>query len=98
MLTLRDPKPALLLIVDSEETFLAKIQVQAMPLNILPTRACLHLSQGSADKINAYEKVSGSFLIARYNTSEVFSVIEEALFKVALGIERKVAVALNLAI
>ena len=48
--------------------------------------------------MNACEKVSGSFLIARCNASEVFDVIEEAFYKIALGIERKVAVALNLAI
>jgi hypothetical protein len=48
--------------------------------------------------MNACEKVSGSFLIAGCYASEVFDEFEEALDKIALGIERKVAGALNLAI
>lgn len=48
--------------------------------------------------MNACEKVSGSFLIARCDTTEVFDVIEEAFDEIAFSIERKVTVALNLAI
>ena len=48
--------------------------------------------------MNACEEVSGGFFIARCNASEVFDVIEEALDKIALCIERKVAFTFDLAI
>lgn len=44
------------------------------------------------------EKVSGGFLIARRDASEVFDRIEEAFDEVAFGIEREVAGTLNLAV
>ena len=48
--------------------------------------------------MDASEKVSGGFLVARRNSPEVFDQIEEALDEIAFGIEREVAMALVLAV
>jgi hypothetical protein len=45
--------------------------------------------------VKACEKVSCGFLAARCDAPEVFERIEEAFDKITLGIERKVAFALN---
>ena len=52
----------------------------------------------SADEMNASEEVSGGFFIARCDASEVFDCVEEALDKIALGIERKVTFTFNQAV
>ena len=44
------------------------------------------------------QKVPGGFLVARGDTSELFDVIEETLDQIALGVEREVALALDLAV
>lgn len=48
--------------------------------------------------MNASEEVSGGFFIARCDASEVFDCVEEALDKIALGIERKVTFTFNQAV
>ena len=48
--------------------------------------------------MNASEEVSGGFFVARCNASEVLDCVEEPFDKVALGIERKITIAFDLAV
>ena len=50
------------------------------------------------DEMNASEEVSGGFFVARCNASEVLDCVEEPFDKVALGIERKITIAFDLAV
>ena len=52
----------------------------------------------SADEMDVGEKVSGGFFVACCNAPEVFDGVEETLDEIALGVEREVAVTLDLAI
>ena len=48
--------------------------------------------------MDASKEVSGGFLVACCDAPEVFDEIEEALDEIAFGVEREVAMALNLAV
>ena len=48
--------------------------------------------------MEASEEVAGSFFVACCNAREVFDGVEETFDEIALGVEREIAVTLDLAI